>query len=76
MPDCDDLRRSGGESLRTKPGCPKLNGQAMRLALRFIRRPRLTRWGSRLPIPSIPPVALSSTGQDRLRPNRGEKICL
>jgi len=76
MPDCDDLRRSGGESLRTKPGCPKLNGQAMRLALRFIRRPCLTRWGSRLPIPSIPPVALSSTGQDRLRPNRGEKICL
>ena len=76
MPDCDDLRRSGGESLRTKPGCPKLNGQAMRLALHFIRRPRLTRRSLRLPIPPFPPVALSSTGQDRLRPILGEKTCV
>ena len=47
VPDCDDLRKSGGEWLRTTPSCPNLNGQAMRLALRFVRRPRGDTLGAR-----------------------------
>ena len=68
MPDCDHLRNSAGDSVQTKPRRPKLNGQAMHFALRFVRRPRLTRWNSR--------HALSGAAQDRLRPIRGEKICV
>ncbi len=77
MPDCGGhIQTYTRDSVRTKPGFPILNGQAMRLALRFIRRRRLTRRSLRLPIPPFPPVALSSTGQDRLRPILGEKNCV
>ncbi len=64
----DHLRSPAEESVPTKPRCPSLNGQAMHFALRFVRRPRLTRWSSR--------HALSGAAQDRLCPIRGEKICV